>query len=43
LDALDQMIEQRMFGMGPLLGGALWDPVRSDPRFDQLLKKAGIQ
>ena len=42
LEALEQMVEQRLFGVGPLLGNPIWDFVRSDPRFEELLKKAGL-
>ena len=37
------MIEQREFAQGPNLGGGIWDLVRSDPRFQELVKKAGLQ
>ncbi len=43
LEALDQMIEQREFSQGPNLGSAHWDLVRPDPRFQQLMKKAGLE
>jgi tetratricopeptide (TPR) repeat protein len=43
LEALDHMIEQRAMGYGANLGSEQWDLVRSDPRFEQLLAKAGLE
>jgi len=44
LEALDHMVEPGVFWpMGPNLGSAHWDLVRSDPRFQLLLKKTGLQ
>ena len=37
------MIEQRAMGYGANLGSEQWDLVRSDPRFQQLLAKAGLE
>jgi hypothetical protein len=43
LEALDHMIEERAMGYGANLGSEQWDLVRSDPRFEQLLAKAGLE
>ncbi len=43
LEALGETIERRLWVQGPTLGSEQWDLVRSDPRFAQLLKKAGLQ
>ncbi|MGE5800727.1 MAG: protein kinase domain-containing protein [Gemmatimonadota bacterium] len=42
LEAVVHMVEERQFPQGPNLGSAIWDFVRSDPRFEQVLKTAGL-
>lgn len=39
IDRLERALASRERGMGTLWGDPIWDPIRSDPRFRELIKK----
>jgi len=41
IDWLEKAYEEREFGLSGL-SGPLWDPLRSDPRFQELLRRIGL-
>ena len=43
LTLLEQMVEQRTFYLPYGLSGPTWEPIRSDPRFKQVLRKLGVE
>ncbi len=42
LHAIEKAIDERSFPAGPNFAGRVFDPIRTNPRFKQLLVKAGV-
>jgi tetratricopeptide (TPR) repeat protein len=42
LHAIEKAIDERSFPAGPNFAGRVFDPIRTNPRYKQLLVKAGL-